>query len=71
MAAKEPVSDERLLIETLCEQIQAVIDASSATSGLKTIVTIIVAARHARRTSMPAFVAAAMIADDIVRGDPV
>lgn len=70
MVAK-PVIDERLLIETLCSQIDEVIDASSATAGIKTIVTIIVAARRARRTSIPAFVAAAMIADYIVRGDPV
>ena len=63
--------DERLIIETLCHQLGAVMDASSATPGLKTIVAIIVAARYARRTAMPAFVAASMIADYIVRGDPL
>ena len=63
--------DERLIIETLCHQLNAVIDASSATSGLKTIVTIIFAARYARRTAMPAYVAASMIADYILRDDPM
>jgi len=58
------------MIETLCGQIDAVIDASSATRGIKTIVTIITAARHARRNAMPPSVAASMIADYIVRGDP-
>jgi hypothetical protein len=62
--------DERLLIETLCAQINEVMDASDATPGLKTIVAIMMAARHARRTAMPASVAAAMISTYIVRGDP-
>ena len=62
--------DERLLIETLCWQLGEVIDASSATPGLKTIVAIMIAARYARRTAMPAFVAAAMLSTYIVRGDP-
>ena len=35
MAAKEPISDERLMIETLCRQLDALIDASSATPGVK------------------------------------
>jgi hypothetical protein len=63
-------SDERLLIETLCRQIGEVIDATSATPGLKTIAAIMIAARYARRTAMPASVAAAMISTYIVRGDP-
>jgi hypothetical protein len=62
--------DERLLIESLCCQLNKVIDASSATPGLKTIATIITAARYARRTSMPAFVAASMLSGYIARGDP-
>ena len=62
--------DERLLIETLCWQIGEVMDASSATPGLKTIVAIMIAARHARRTAMPVSVAAAMLSTYIVRGDP-
>ena len=62
--------DERLLIETLCSQLSDVMDASSATPGLKTIVAIMVAARYARRTAMPASVAAAMNSTYIVRGDP-
>ena len=62
--------DERLLIETLCWQLDAVMEASNATPGLKTIVAIIFAAKHARRTAMPAFVAAAMLSTYIVRGDP-
>ena len=62
--------DERLLIETLCWQLNAVIDASNPTPGLKTVATIITAARYARRTAMPAFVAASMITNYIVRGDP-
>jgi hypothetical protein len=37
---------------------------------LKTIATIITAARYARRTAMPAFVAASMISTYIARGDP-
>jgi len=45
-------------------------DASNATAGLKTIVAIIMAARYARRTAMPARVAAAMLSTYIVRGDP-
>ena len=62
--------DERLLIETLCWQIGEVIDASNATPGLKTIATIITAARYARRTAMPAFLAASMLSNYIARGDP-
>jgi len=59
-----------MLIESLCCQLNEVIDASSATPGLKTIAAIITAARYARRTAMPAFVAASMIRIYIVRGDP-
>jgi hypothetical protein len=55
--------DERLLIETLCWQIGEVIEASNATPGLKTIVAIIFAARHARRAAMPAFAAAAVLSN--------
>jgi hypothetical protein len=62
--------DERMLIETLCWQLGEVMDASSATPGLKTIAAIITAARYARRTAMPAFVAASMISTYIARGDP-
>ena len=62
--------DERLLIETLCWQLGEVIDASSATAGLKTIVAIVIAARYARHTAMPARVAAAMLSTYIVSGDP-
>jgi hypothetical protein len=62
--------DERLLIETLYWQLDAVMEASNATPGLKTIVAIMIAARHARQTSMPAFVAAAMLSTYIVRGEP-
>ena len=62
--------DKRRLIESLCCQLNEVIDASSATPGLKTIAAIITAARYARSTSMPAFGAASMIRTYIVRGDP-
>ena len=62
--------DERLLIETLCWQLGEVMDASSAAPGLKTIAAIMIAARYARRTAMPASVAAAMLSTYIVRGDP-
>ena len=62
--------DERLLIETLCWQLGEVMDASSATPGLKTIVAIIFAARYARRTAMPAFLAASMLSNYIAKGDP-
>jgi hypothetical protein len=62
--------DERLVIETLCWRLQEVMDASSATPGLKTIVAIIMAARCARRTAMPASAAVAMLSTYIVRGDP-
>lgn len=62
--------DERLLIETLCRQLSEVMDVSNATPGLKTIATIITAARYARRTAMPAFVAASMLSTYIARGDP-
>ena len=63
--------DERTMIAALCRQLNAVTDASSATPGCQTIATIMTAARYARRTNMPASVAAAMLADYIVRGDPV
>ena len=63
-------SDERLIIQSLCSQLDAVMDASNASPGLKTIVAIILAAKRARRTSMPAFVAASMISTYITRGDP-
>ena len=62
--------DERLLIETLCWQLDAVMEASNATLGLKTIVAIITAARYGRRTAMPAFVAASMLSSYIAKGDP-
>ena len=62
--------DERLVIESLCSQINDVMDASSATPGLKTIIAIIMAARYARRTAMPASVAAAMLSTYILKGDP-
>ena len=62
--------DERLLIETLCWQLGEVIDASNAMPGLKTIAAIITAARYARRTAMPAFLAASMLSNYIARGDP-
>jgi hypothetical protein len=70
MVTKEPVSDERMVIETLCQQLNTVIDASSAKPGLKTVVALITAARYARRTALAPQVAAAMIADYIARGDP-
>ncbi len=69
MRHKKP--DERQMIEALCRQLDAVIDGSSATPGCKTVAAIMVAARCARRTAMPSFVAGAMLADYIVRGDPV
>ena len=62
--------DERLIIQSLCWQLDAVMEASNATPGLKTIIAIIFAARHARRTAMPAFAAAAMLSNYIARGDP-
>lgn len=62
--------DERLIIETLCHELNAVFEASPATAGLKTIAAIIVAARHARNTSMPAFVASSMLARYILN-DPL
>ena len=54
--------DERLLIEALCWQNGEIIDVSNAT--------IITAARYARRTAMPAFLAAAMLPIYIAKGDP-
>jgi hypothetical protein len=54
--------DERLLIETLCWQNGEVIDVSNAT--------IITAERYARRTAMPAFLAASMLSNYIAKGDP-
>jgi hypothetical protein len=65
----EPL-DERLVIETLCQQLHAVFEASHATPGLKTIAAIIVAARRARSTSMPAFVASSMLAR-YIHSDPL
>jgi hypothetical protein len=63
--------DERCAIQALCAQLNAVLEDSDATPGSQTIAAIMTAARRARRTSMPATVAAAMLADYIVRGDPV
>lgn len=62
--------DERLILEELCHQLNAIFEASPATPGLKTIAAIIVAARHARATSMPAFVASSMLARYIL-SDPL
>ena len=62
--------DERMLLETLCQQLHAVFEASAATPGLKTIAAIIVAARRARSTAMPAFVASSMLARYILN-DPL
>ena len=45
--------------------------ASPFTPGCKTIAVISTAARYARRTSMHPQVAAAMLADYIVRGEPI
>jgi len=59
-----------MIIESLCAQLQAVMDTSAATAGLKTIITIILAARYARRTAMAAPVATAMLSTYITRGDP-
>ncbi len=69
MSKNQP--DERKMIAALCRQIEAAMDASSSTQGCQAIATIMTAARYARRTDMPASVAAAMLADYIVRGDPV
>jgi hypothetical protein len=63
--------DERQMIHAPCRQLNAVMDARRATPCCQTIATIMTAARYARRTDMPASVAAAMLADYIVRGDPV
>ena len=64
-------SDERQIIAALCRQIEAAMDANSATRGCQAIATIMTAARYARRADMPASVAAAMLADYIARGDPI
>ena len=69
MSMKQP--DERQTIATLCGQLDAVADASGATAGCQTLATIMTAARCARRTGMPAPIAAALLAEYIVRGDPV
>jgi hypothetical protein len=63
--------DERQMIAALCRQLNAAVDASNATPGCKAIAAIMTAARYARRAAMPAPVAAAMVADYILRGDPV
>ena len=62
--------DDRFLIEALCREIDALTQASDASPGIRTVATIIAAARHARRTNMPAGVAAALIAQYVLRGDP-
>jgi hypothetical protein len=64
-------SDEREAIQGLCRQINAVIEASEATSGCRAVAALITAARYASRSSMPAFVASAILADYMSRGDPV
>ena len=63
--------DERQMIAALCRQIEASMDATRASQGCLAIATIMTAARYARRADMPASVAAAMLAEYIVRGDPV
>ena len=63
--------DEPQMIDMLCRQLDAVLDASPFTPGCKTIAVISTAARYARRTSMHPQVAAAMLADYIVRGEPI
>ncbi len=67
---KNPPS-ERQMIAALCRQLTVAVDTSGATPGCQTIAAIITAARYARRTAMPAHIATAMLADYIVRGDPV
>jgi hypothetical protein len=62
--------DERLLIQSLSWQLDAVMEASDASPGLKAIIAVIFAARYARRSAMPAFAAAAMLFTYIARGDP-
>ena len=51
--------DERLIIQSLCWQLDAVMQASNATPGLKTIIAIIFAARPARRARVSCSVASA------------
>jgi hypothetical protein len=67
---RDSSTDERFLIEALCREIDALTQASDASPGIRTVAAIISAARHARRTNMPAGVAAALIAQYILRGDP-
>jgi hypothetical protein len=62
---------ERQMIITLSQQLNAVTEASSATPGCQAIAAIITAAHYASRAGMPPPVAAAMLADYIVHGDPV
>ena len=58
--------DEHLMIETLCYQLNAIREASPATSGLNRCCCV----RMARGTSMPAFVASSMLICYIL-GDPL
>jgi hypothetical protein len=62
---------ERQMIEALCRQLDEVLAASDAAPGCRTIAAIITAARYARRSALPSFVAGAMLADYIVRDDPL
>lgn len=59
------------MIKDLVRELNALVDASDATLGTRTIAAIITAARCAKRADMPPLVAAAMVADYIDRGDPV
>jgi hypothetical protein len=62
---------ERQMIEALCRQLDSILDASDAAPGCRTIAAIITAARYARRSALPSLVAGAMLADYIVKGDPL
>jgi hypothetical protein len=63
--------DERQTITALCAQLNSVADASGAPPGCQALAAIMTAARYAGRSSMPAPLAAAMLADYIVRGESI
>jgi hypothetical protein len=63
--------DDRQMITALCAQLNAVTDASGAPPGCQAVATIMTAARYAGRSSMPAPLAAAMLADYMARGEPI
>ena len=62
------MTGQRQEINDLTQALSALLDASAAQPGSKTIAALIVASVFARQTNMPPHLAAAMLSDFCVRG---